>query len=105
MGAFTSALYIAVNCRLVCEIRLSGNDKGAVIAAFLDERPFKGRKPIFAGDDATDEAGFAAVNACGGVSIKIGEEPSIAKCRVNDVSELRDWFEELLARLRKVSIQ
>jgi trehalose 6-phosphate phosphatase len=94
-----------VRGKIVCEIGLNGNDNGAVIAAVLDERPFKERTPIFAGDDGQDEAGVAAVNACGGVSIKIGQEPSIAKYRAANIGELRDWFEVLLAPARIVSIQ
>ncbi len=86
--------------KMVCEIRINGNDKAAVIEAFLAERPFKGRIPIFAGDDATDESGFAAVNAGGGVSIKIGGGPTSAKFRAADVVELRNWFEGLLEAAR-----
>jgi trehalose 6-phosphate phosphatase len=82
--------------KMVCEIRLHGNDKGAVIATFLEERPFKGRKPIFAGDDATDEPGFVSVNARDGVSIKIGENPTAAKFRAANVLELRNWLNELI---------
>jgi trehalose 6-phosphate phosphatase len=83
--------------KMVCEIRLHGNDKGSVIAAFLEERPFKGRKPIFAGDDATDEPGFISVNARHGVSIKIGENPTAAKFRAANILELRSWLDELMA--------
>lgn len=91
--------------KMVCEIRLDGNDKGAVIAAFLDEPPFKGRIPIFAGDDATDEAGFAAVNGREGVSIKIGGDPTIAKFQAVSVVELRDWFDELVTAPRTARVQ
>jgi trehalose 6-phosphate phosphatase len=91
--------------KMVCEIRLEGNDKGAVIEAFLAERPFKGRRPIFAGDDATDESGFAAVNACGGISIKVGENPTSAMFRATSVLELRNWFEELLKTARSSMAQ
>jgi trehalose 6-phosphate phosphatase len=90
---------------MVCEIRFDGNDKGAVIEEFLSERPFKGRQPIFAGDDTTDESGFAAVNARGGVSIKVGDGPSRAKFRVRGVVELREWFERLLAAQTASSVQ
>jgi trehalose 6-phosphate phosphatase len=91
--------------KMVCEIRLQGFNKGAVIEAFLNERPFKGRKPIFAGDDVTDEAGFAAVNACDGISIKIGSGPTTAKYRASGIVELRDWFEELETTRRMASAQ
>ena len=83
--------------KMVCEIRLLGNDKGGVIASFLEERPFKGRTPIFAGDDATDESGFVAVNAHGGFSIKIGEDPTAARYRAANILELRTWLNALMA--------
>ncbi len=89
--------------KMVCEIRVHGNDKGAVIATFLEERPFKGRRPIFAGDDATDEPGFVTANARDGVSIKIGENPTAAKFRVATILELRNWLDELMAAPREFS--
>ena len=91
--------------KMVCEIGLQGFDKGAVIEAFLNERPFKGRRPIFAGDDVTDEDGFAAVNACDGISIKIGRGPTIAKYRVANITELHDWFDEIASARRLVCAQ
>jgi trehalose 6-phosphate phosphatase len=91
--------------KMVCEIRLQGFNKGAVIEAFLNEKPFKGRMPIFAGDDVTDEAGFAVVNAAGGISIKIGEGATAAKYRVRNIAELREWFDELEPARRMTAAQ
>ena len=91
--------------KMVCEIRIDGNDKAAVIEAFLAERPFRGRKPIFAGDDTTDESGFAAVNARGGVSIKIGGSPTSARFRAASVIELRNWFDGHLKDARTSLVQ
>lgn len=81
--------------KMVFEIKLEGADKGVVIDAFLREAPFSGRLPIFAGDDVTDEVGFEAVNARGGISVKIGDGASAARFRAKSLHELREWFEEL----------
>src|ERR687898_1804119 len=59
--------------KMVYELKPPGVDKGRAIAAFLDEPPFAGRPPVFAGDDLTDEAGFVTINQRGGVSIRIGD--------------------------------
>lgn len=81
--------------KMVFEIRAQGSDKGDVIEAFLQEPPFRGRTPIFAGDDLTDEVGFAIVNARGGISIKIGESSTLARFRAASVHELHLWLAEL----------
>ncbi len=85
-----------IHGKMVFEILQEGADKGSVINAFLDEPPFHGRVPIFAGDDATDEAGFAAVNRRGGISIKVGGQKTEARFRANDVRELDGWLRKLL---------
>src|SRR5262245_5140477 len=53
---------VAVAGKMVIELmpRLAG--KGRAIADFLADPPFRGRVPIFIGDDITDEDGFAMVN-------------------------------------------
>ncbi len=56
--------------KMVLELQPRHYDKGAVIGTFLGEPPFRDRRPVFIGDDTTDEDGFAAVNRRGGVSIR-----------------------------------
>lgn len=78
----------------VVELRPIGSDKGDAITAFLDEPPFHGRMPVFAGDDLTDEHGFAVVNARGGFSILVGErEPSAACFALRDPAQVLDWLD------------
>ena len=77
----------------VVELRPGGGDKGSAIAALLQEPPFRGRVPVFAGDDITDESGFAVVNAHGGVSVLVGtREPSAAHYALRSPGAVRRWL-------------
>ena len=84
--------------KMVCELKPPDVDKGRRYpAAFLEEPPFPGRKPVFAGDDMTDEAGFATINQRGGVSIWIGGgPPTAAAFGCSNVAALHTWLLELL---------
>src|SRR5260364_241067 len=85
--------YTVQRGKRVFEIKPKQADKGRVIAAFLGEPPFAGRIPFFAGDDLTDEAGFEAVNARGGWSVKIGAGETAARAWLASVNALLDWLE------------
>jgi len=80
--------------KMVFEVRPKGLDKGTAVKAFLDEPPFKGRVPVYIGDDVTDEDAFAAVNALGGITIKIDDGNTKAQYRI-DRPGLIDWLESL----------
>jgi trehalose 6-phosphate phosphatase len=88
---------VLLHGKMVCELKPPGFDKGRAIAAFLDEPPFVGRLPVFAGDDVTDEAGFETINQRGGVSIRIGDsQPSAAAFGCANVGAMQTWLLELL---------
>ncbi len=78
--------------KCVVEIKPEGISKGGAISAFMQEPPFKGRIPVFAGDDLTDEAGFDVVNALGGISIKVGQGETRARWRLAGVEETHRWL-------------
>ena len=91
--------------RKVVEFVPRGSHKGAAIADFLAEPPFAGRMPVYAGDDTTDEDGFAAVNRLGGLSIKVanpetrGRHASQARHRPPSIAALHGWLAALAQRL------
>ena len=88
---------VLLHGKMVCELKPPDVDKGRAIAAFLDEPTFAGRLPVFAGDDVTDEAGFATINERGGVSIRIGDSrPTEAAFGCANVAAMQSWLLGLL---------
>jgi trehalose 6-phosphate phosphatase len=78
--------------KCVVEIKPAGIDKGTAVAEYLAEAPFKGRRPVFIGDDLNDEHGFAEVNRLDGISIKVGKGASCARFRLRDVAAVHHWL-------------
>ena len=55
------------------EIRPRGADKGSAVLALASEAPFSGRRPIFIGDDVTDEDGMEAARSLGGAGLRVDD--------------------------------
>ncbi|HEB1301122.1 TPA: trehalose-phosphatase [Escherichia albertii] len=87
--------------KCVVEIKPGGTSKGGAIVAFMQETPFIGRKPVFLGDDLTDESGFAVVNRLGGISVKIGTGATQASWRMAGVPDVWRWLEMITHALQK----
>lgn len=85
--------------KCVVEVKPLGVDKGHAIACFMKEAPFAGRQPWFAGDDVTDESGFAWVRQAGGQTVKVGPGQSLAEHRLGSPAQLRSWLHQSRAQL------
>ncbi len=82
---------------MVAELCTPGLDKGAAVRAFMHEPPFVDSLPVFIGDDLTDEDGFRAARAFGGVSVLVGPlRATAADMRLEDVESVRGWLEASL---------
>lgn len=83
--------------KMVLELAPRGHNKGLAIHEIMHSEPFAGRRPVFIGDDVTDEDGFEAVNDSNGVSVRVGgNRDSAAACALDDVVAVRQWLESLV---------
>ncbi len=49
-------------------------DKGGAVHRLMAVEPFRGRRPIFIGDDVTDEDGMAACVEYGGHGLRVPDD-------------------------------
>ncbi len=99
-AAAASPKTVLTRGKMVIETRFHAATKGTAIHDFLQELPFRGRVPFFAGDDVTDEDAFAAVNALDGISVKVGPGDTAARYRVSSVSAFLTWLSTTAERLK-----
>lgn len=78
--------------KMVVELKLGGRTKGDLIADFMGEEPFLGRRPIFFGDDVTDEDAFRALPRWDGIGVKVGDGQTAATHRIANPPSLRAWL-------------
>lgn len=82
---------------MVVELRAPGPGKGDSVRSFMAETPFAGARPVFVGDDLTDEDGFKAAATLGGFGVLIGaERRTAARFRLADVEAALAWLEAAL---------
>nr|MBO2511827.1 trehalose-phosphatase [Gammaproteobacteria bacterium] len=75
--------------KMVFEVIGRGCDKGLAIRRFLAAPPFRGRWPLFIGDDVTDEAALAVVAELGGLGLSVGRALPGARAVFADAAALR----------------
>lgn len=85
----------------VFEVRRQGIDKGAAVGRFMATTPFAGRRPVFIGDDVTDEAGFRAVNRAGGIAVAVGVPRDGAQALLPNPRSVRALITHLAAEPRQ----
>jgi trehalose 6-phosphate phosphatase len=79
----------------VFEVKPCAFDKGEAIGALMTLSPFADRRPVFAGDDHTDDFAFAVVRKMGGVGISVGRKSVDAERMVPAPYAVRSWLAHL----------
>jgi trehalose 6-phosphate phosphatase len=96
--AFMSALarkrgFSVQRGNMVVELRPEGATKGDALKAFMTEPKFHGARPVFVGDDLTDEHAFEAAAALGGAGVLVGQpRESAARYRLPSVAAVAAWL-------------
>lgn len=62
-----------IPARKAVEIGPRVTSKGRAVERLMAHEPFRGRRPIFVGDDFTDEAGMEAARRLGGEGLRVAE--------------------------------
>jgi trehalose 6-phosphate phosphatase len=84
---------------MLVEARPPGADKGTALRRLMQGPAFVGRRPVFIGDDVTDEDGIAAAEALGGRGIRVGAHGPETAARLPDPAGVRRWLRQSLGAL------
>lgn len=87
------AHFALLPAHMAYEIRPRLASKGRVVDALMASAPFRGRRPVFVGDDVTDEDGMQAARRHGGLGLHVGEDFRSGPAQV------RAWLARAAAQL------
>jgi trehalose 6-phosphate phosphatase len=82
--------------KCVCEIKHSGFTKASGVRELMTRSPFKGRRPLFIGDDVTDETVFAIMPDYDGLSFSVGRRAQGVDGHFDSPTDVREFLARLL---------
>src|ERR1700742_1256879 len=82
--------------KCVCEIKHSGFTKASGVRELMTHEPFRGRKPVFIGDDVTDETVFAIMPDFDGVGFSVGNRAHGVAGQFEAPADVRAFLARLL---------
>ena len=80
----------------VCEIKHPGFTKASGVRELMTHEPFKGRRPLFIGDDVTDESVFAIMPDLNGLAFSVGRRAKGVAGHFDEPSDVREFLARLL---------
>lgn len=87
--------YELLTGKAVIEVKAAGFSKGTAIRELMSFPPFAGRRPIFFGDDITDESAFAIMPEFNGLAVSVGRRVPGALDVFETPGDVRRWLEML----------
>jgi trehalose 6-phosphate phosphatase len=90
--------------KCVCEIKHAGFTKASGVRELMTRAPYKGRKPLFIGDDVTDETVFAIMPDYGGLSFSVGRRAEGVDGHFDAPSDVREFLAVLARGNRTASL-
>ena len=85
--------------KCVCEIKHSGFTKATGVRELLLHAPFTGRRPLFIGDDVTDETVFAIMPDYDGLSFSVGRRAQGVDGHFDTPADVRRFLARLVPPL------
>jgi trehalose 6-phosphate phosphatase len=82
--------------KCVCEIKHSGFTKASGVRELMTREPFKGRRPLFIGDDVTDETVFAIMPDFDGLAFSVGRRAKGVAGHFDAPGDVREFLAHLL---------
>ena len=79
--------------KMMVEVRPAGDDKGSAVRRFMVDAAMAGTRPVFIGDDLTDEPAFRAARELGGHGILVGPpRDTAADYALGSVADTLAWL-------------
>lgn len=82
--------------KYVCEIKHSGFTKASGVLELMTREPFRGRRPLFIGDDVTDETVFAIMPDFDGLAFSVGRRAIGVSGHFDSPNDVRQFLTHLL---------
>ena len=82
--------------KFVCEIKHAGFTKATGVIELMKHAPFLGRRPVFLGDDVTDESVFEIMPGMDGLSFSVGRKAHGVDGHFDAPNDVRAWLTHLL---------
>jgi trehalose 6-phosphate phosphatase len=82
--------------KCVFEIKPVGFTKASGVRALMQHAPFAGRRPLFIGDDVTDESVFAIMPEMNGLAFSVGRRAKGVNGHFDAPRDVREFLAQLL---------